>query len=80
MGFEHDRIHLETSSVLIRQYPIEMVKRPENWRYGPFKLEGEKENIQNEMIQIPETQVRLGKSFDYPSYGWDNEYGQVDCK
>ena len=26
MGFEHDRIHLETSSVLFRETPIELVQ------------------------------------------------------
>jgi hypothetical protein len=80
MGFEHERIHYETSSVLIRQYPIHMVKRPLNWKYGPLRLEGDKEFVQNSMIHVEETQVRIGKSFDFPSYGWDNEYGQVDCK
>lgn len=79
MGFEHERIHFETSTVLIRQYPIEMVQRPIGWTYGPFKLD-QNELIENPMIKVPETQVRLGKSFDFPSYGWDNEYGQVDCK
>ena len=34
----------------------------------------------NPMIIVPATQVRLGKPLDYPSHGWDNDYGQVDCK
>ncbi len=38
MGFEHERIHYETSTVLIRQYPFEFVSRPEGWTYGPSKL------------------------------------------
>lgn len=38
MGFEHERIHFETSTVLIRQYPIELVQRPVGWTYAPFKL------------------------------------------
>ena len=38
MGFEHERIHFETSTVLIRQYPIHMVTRPVGWPYGPAKL------------------------------------------
>ena len=38
MGFEHERIHYETSTVLIRQYPIHMVQRPVGWTYGPQKL------------------------------------------
>ena len=38
MGFEHERIHLETSSVLIRQLPVHMVSKPPSWQYGPLKL------------------------------------------
>lgn len=38
MGFEHERIHFETSTVLIRQYPVELVQRPLGWSYAPFQL------------------------------------------
>ena len=31
MGFEHERIHLETSSVLIRELPLTLVQRPAEW-------------------------------------------------
>ena len=31
MAFEHERIHLETSSVLIAELPIEYVRHPENF-------------------------------------------------
>ncbi len=31
MGFEHERIHLETSSVLIRELPVYLVSRPFEW-------------------------------------------------
>ena len=32
------RIHLETSSVLIRQLPVEFVKKPDNWNYAPLSM------------------------------------------
>jgi len=80
LGFEHERIHFETSTVLIRQYPIEMVKRPDEWQYGPLKLSKDAETLSNPLIEVRETNVRLGKDDNYPSFGWDNEYGQVDCK
>lgn len=35
MGLEHERVHFETSSVLIRQMPLELVRKPEGWKYGP---------------------------------------------
>ncbi|MDB9460830.1 5-histidylcysteine sulfoxide synthase, partial [Dolichospermum circinale CS-545/17] len=31
MGIEHSRIHLETSSMLLRQLPIDKLKRPKGW-------------------------------------------------
>jgi len=35
MGIEHERVHLETSSVLIRQLPVAMVTTPPGWSYAP---------------------------------------------
>ncbi|MFT4552739.1 MAG: 5-histidylcysteine sulfoxide synthase/putative 4-mercaptohistidine N1-methyltransferase [Chlamydiales bacterium] len=71
MCVEHDRIHLETSSVLIRQLPVNLVERPPEWKYAPKNPT----LIQNELIQVPSGSVSLGKPKDFPSYGWDNEYG-----
>jgi hypothetical protein len=31
MGFEHEKIHFETSSVLIRELPIDYVETPKYW-------------------------------------------------
>ncbi|CAF0833629.1 unnamed protein product [Didymodactylos carnosus] len=76
MGFEHERIHLETSSVLIRQMPIHMVNMPDAWTYGPFNFESSPP--ENLFISVEKTKVILGKSYNYPSYGWDNEYGRVE--
>lgn len=73
MGFEHERIHLETSSVLIRELPVEYVRKPEAW---PNSVPGNKITpSQNTMIMMPETVVSLGKPDNFPSFGWDNEYG-----
>jgi putative 4-mercaptohistidine N1-methyltranferase len=36
MGIEHERIHLETSSVLIRQLPVELVRPQQMWAPCPF--------------------------------------------
>ena len=32
------RIHLETSSVLLRQLPVSALKRPVNWKYAPASM------------------------------------------
>lgn len=72
MGIEHERIHLETSSVLIRQLPLDQVVP------GLF---GERcptigEAPRNELVPVAGATVQLGKPRDYPLYGWDNEYGE----
>jgi 5-histidylcysteine sulfoxide synthase len=76
MGIEHQRIHFETSSVLIRQLPVEKVECPEGWQYAPSN-----NNISpNEMINISGGLVELGKPEDSPLYGWDCEYGYRQVK
>jgi 5-histidylcysteine sulfoxide synthase/putative 4-mercaptohistidine N1-methyltranferase len=73
MGIEHERIHLETSAVLIRELPIEQVKPHPFWsnickEIGPAP--------QNELLPVyGPTQIKLGKTRNNPFYGWDNEYG-----
>jgi 5-histidylcysteine sulfoxide synthase/putative 4-mercaptohistidine N1-methyltranferase len=74
MGFEHERIHLETSSVLMRELPIDSVRKPGAW--PPFyALSQSTDYPQNPMIAIPASEVVLGKPSDWPTFGWDNEYG-----
>ncbi len=71
MGIEHERIHLETSSVLIRQHKLEFVKSSPNWQ--PNRVTGMPP--QNELVKVSAGQVRLAKEKSDPFYGWDNEYG-----
>ena len=126
MGMEHERIHIETSSVLIRQLPVDMVQKPKGFVYGPVKgttdvllilcsssvaiisyliilpyfgiyhskalmaktaiiinlfvYTGPFSVKENSMLTVPAQDVVLGKPCDFPSYGWDNEYGQRHCK
>jgi len=72
MGIEHERIHLETSSVLIRQLPLEEV------RSGVFGVlcASRGDAPRNELLPVPGGVVTMGKKVDSPLYGWDNEYGQ----
>jgi 5-histidylcysteine sulfoxide synthase/putative 4-mercaptohistidine N1-methyltranferase len=71
MGIEHERIHLETSSVLIRQLPLEKVV---SGKFG--KICNERGDApQNAFLPVSGAEVKLGKSGDHPLYGWDNEYG-----
>lgn len=71
MGIEHERIHLETSSVLIRQHALRHV-RPHPV-FTPCRRSGVAPR--NELVEIPAGAVRLGKARSDPAYGWDNEYG-----
>ena len=69
MGIEHERIHIETSLVLHRQIPIELVKD-----VSAFNLcKHSAKNPKNEMIDIDASQVKLGKMKEHNLYGWDNE-------
>ena len=71
MGIEHERIHLETSSVLIRQHELKQVKPHPDWlpclQSGPAPV--------NDWVNIAAGSVSLGKDKQSPYYGWDNEYG-----
>ncbi len=71
MGIEHERIHLETSSVLIRQHGLEYVRPHAAW--APSTVSGPAPT--NDLVDIPAGSVCLGKERDDPYYGWDNEYG-----
>lgn len=75
MGFEHERIHLETSSVLIHQLPIDCVVQPEGWRIGPSFAPEPSAVPVNSVVDVPAGKVVLGKPTSFPSFGWDNEYG-----
>jgi len=71
MGIEHERIHLETSSVLIRQQTLQLVQKYVNWAQcqavdvtAPV----------NTLVDVPARDIVFSKSAEY--FGWDNEYGQ----
>eukprot|EP00903_Cladosiphon_okamuranus_P011249 g10612.t2 len=103
MSMEHERIHIETSSVLIRELPLEYVTRPPTWPApylsgcgfggGSSGDEGAGEGggssssssaaaaaatrspVDNPLLAVEGGNVHLGKPRDFPSFGWDNEYG-----
>ena len=75
MGIEHERIHLETSSVLIRQHALKFVRPHPAWepcrrtQVAPL----------NDLVNIPAGTVLLGKDRNDSTYGWDNEYGHREA-
>ncbi len=76
MGIEHQRIHLETSSVIIRRLPIEQVQQLDLWAI----CEESGEPPQNSLLPVPGSRVVLGKKKDDPLYGWDNEFGHHEAE
>jgi len=76
MGIEHENIHLETSSVLIRQLPFEMVSQSERWR----ECQDGGKAPQNILLEVDPGRVTLGKQEDAAFFGWDNEYGRHEAQ
>lgn len=76
MGCEHERIHIETSSVLHRQLDISKIKSDSFWQ--ECKDFGEAPT--NDLIFVGGCEVNLGKDKKDCFYGWDNEYGQFTSK
>lgn len=72
MGIEHERIHIETSSVLHRQMPLEFIRPHKDF---PLCL-SRGDFLENSLIFFQGREVTLGKGDeDHGLYGWDNEYG-----
>ena len=75
MGIAHENIHLETSSVLIRQLPFEAVKENPDWEECDTYGDAPK----NELLDVSAGRVILGKNKDAKLFGWDNEYGEHEA-
>lgn len=79
MGFEHEKIHFETSSVLLREMPVEFLETPKFW--APIHESfNQNETISNQWIKAPGKKVHIGKPLKTESFGWDNEYGSRDVE
>jgi hypothetical protein len=68
MGIEHEKIHLETTSCLIRQLPLKVLRTAE-YPKSVFLL-GEKKStrtleeaskITNNWVEVPNTEVKIGR-------------------
>jgi 5-histidylcysteine sulfoxide synthase len=76
MAIEHSRIHIETSSMLLRQLPVDKLQRPQGWNYA--LTQGK--TPENKMIEIPGGVVKLGKKPDDLTFAWDIEYGSLEVE
>lgn len=85
MGFEHEKIHFETSSVLIRELPIEIVETPKYWTpmhpsYKNTKDLKPQKVTTSAWLTFEGGKSQIGKKSTEPSFGWDNEYGFREVK
>uniref|UniRef100_UPI004048D1E0 5-histidylcysteine sulfoxide synthase n=1 Tax=Aliarcobacter sp. TaxID=2321116 RepID=UPI004048D1E0 len=72
MGIEHENIHVETSSVLLRELDIKFLKEDEIFTYSN---EASNAYPTNELVSVKGSTVVLEKDRANPIYyGWDNEF------
>lgn len=71
MGCEHECIHLETSSVIMRMLPLQYLTAADTWstcqQMGNAPI--------NELVPIKGRLIEFGKPVTDDTFGWDNEYG-----
>jgi hypothetical protein len=73
MGIEHENIHLETSSAILRQCPTTMLKA-DHPQWDVCKLDSAAPV--NSLVSVESTTVVYDKQSESSRvYGWDNEYG-----
>jgi 5-histidylcysteine sulfoxide synthase/putative 4-mercaptohistidine N1-methyltranferase len=86
MGIEHERIHLETSSMILRQAPMKFMQHSSHWpsctegRFHPYPTSAVAQGTpKNTIIPIAAGETRLGRSWEgTKTYGWDNEFGKEE--
>ncbi|WDE11348.1 5-histidylcysteine sulfoxide synthase [Thalassomonas haliotis] len=76
MGCEHERIHIETSSVIMRMLPLQYLTPSELWQACPYSGDAPS----NALVAVKGKMLHLGKADSDHTYGWDNEYGQAELE
>ncbi|NQY73856.1 MAG: 5-histidylcysteine sulfoxide synthase [Candidatus Margulisbacteria bacterium] len=72
MGIEHQRVHIETTSVLMRQLTLSKIKQSN--QYAPQSMA----SVENKLINVPKGAIQFGKNQQDPYFGWDSEYGRKE--
>lgn len=74
MGAEHERIHIETASVHLRELPLQYVRQSMS-SFWKRCLHGSTVTAPiNTLVPIPGGEVRMGRKYDDDTYGWDSDY------
>ena len=71
MGCEHERIHIETSSVIMRMLPLSYLTQNQQW----LTCNQSADAPTNILVPIKGKQIDFGKPCSDDTFGWDNEYG-----
>lgn len=74
MGIEHERIHVETSSVIMRMMSLDYLDNDPTWKACTESAQAP----ENTLVSQPQQSVTLGKPPSDDTYGWDNEFGTKD--
>lgn len=74
MALEHQRIHFETSSVLIRQLPTACVAKPDMWDYASCDRSPA---VEPRWLEYAPKTVTVGRPAALAQYYWDNEVGSL---
>ncbi|TMW67345.1 hypothetical protein Poli38472_012461 [Pythium oligandrum] len=84
MALEHERIHIETSSMLMLEHPVEFFQPSKllaDYHESAYRADPAKRPVAgvdypvNELLPVAGGRVQVGKPRDFPTFGWDNEYG-----
>jgi 5-histidylcysteine sulfoxide synthase/putative 4-mercaptohistidine N1-methyltranferase len=73
MGCEHERIHLETSSVIMRMLPVQWLSTGSAWQ----SCSESSPAPENSLVSVAAQTIILGKKSQDQTFGWDNEYGAL---
>jgi 5-histidylcysteine sulfoxide synthase/putative 4-mercaptohistidine N1-methyltranferase len=73
MGCEHERIHIETSSVIMRMLDCQYLTSSNAWK----SCTDTDLTPTNTLLNVVGKSLILGKPDSNQTYGWDNEYGQL---
>ena len=72
---EYNRIFFEKSILAIRMVDLEYLKKPDLFQCADYST---KNYPKNEFLEISKSKIiTLGKPEDFPTFGWDNEYGEI---
>jgi hypothetical protein len=73
LGIEHERIHLETSAVIMRRVPLELINPVQDFPECNYQQKNLEMTPKNQMQEVPAWRGMWERSKEEAvTYGWDN--------